>query len=90
MPSEERFILNMKLPEGYAIENPPQNMTAALPNQGGMFVVAYNELSNSFSLSHVTQFKNQFMVPGKYPYLKELYNKIILSEKSEMVFKKKI
>jgi hypothetical protein len=90
MPSEERFILNMKLPEGYVIENPPQNITAALPNQGGMFVVAYNELSNSFSLSHVTQFKKSIYGPGEYPYLKELYNKIILSEKSEMVFKKKI
>lgn len=90
MPSEDRFILNMKLPEGYVIENPPQNMTAALPNQGGMFIVAYNELANSFSLSHVTQFKKSIYGSEEYPYLKELYNKIILSEKSEMVFKKKI
>ncbi len=90
MPSEDRFILNMKLPEGYVIENPPQNMTAALPNQGGMFIVAYSEVGNTFSLSHVTQFKKSIYGHGEYPYLKELYNKIILSEKSEMVFKKKI
>ncbi|WP_457127019.1 transglutaminase domain-containing protein [Mucilaginibacter sp. HD30] len=90
MPSEERFILNMKLPEGFVIENPPQNTSAALPNQGGMFIVAYTELGNSFSLSHVTQFKKSIYVPDEYPYLKELYNKIILSEKNEMVFKKKI
>ena len=90
MPSEERFILNMKLPEGFVIENPPQNASAALPNQGGMFIVAYTELGNSFSLSHVTQFRKSIYVAEEYPYLKELYNKIILSEKSEMVFKKKI
>lgn len=90
MPSEDRFILNMKLPEGYIIENPPQSIAAALPDKGGMFVVAYTELGNSFSLSHVTQFKKSIYVPEEYPYLKELYNKIILSEKSEMVFKKKI
>jgi len=90
MPSEERFILNMKLPEGYIIENPPQNMTVALPNQGGLFSIAYSELTGSFSLSHATHFKKSIYMPEEYPYLKELYNKIILSEKSEMVFKKKI
>jgi len=90
MPSEERFILNLKLPEGYIIENPPQNTTAALPNQGGAFIIAYTESGNSFSLSHVTQFKKSIYAAQEYPYLKELYNKIILSEKSEMVFKKKI
>ncbi|MFD0750250.1 transglutaminase domain-containing protein [Mucilaginibacter calamicampi] len=90
MASEERVILNMKLPEGYVIENKPQNTSAALPNQGGVFIVDYHELGNSFSLSHVIQFRKSIYAPEEYPYLKELYNKIILSEKSEMVFKKKI
>jgi hypothetical protein len=90
MPSEERFILTMKLPEGYVIENPPQDISTALPNQGGTFIVAYSELTNSFSLSHAIQFKKSIYTPEEYLYLKELYNKIILSEKSEMVFKKKI
>lgn len=90
MPSEERFMLNMKLPTGYTIENPPQNSTAALPNQGGLFTVAYSALDNSFSLAHVTEFKRSVYSPEEYPYLKELYNRIILSEKNEMVFKKKI
>jgi|GEM_PF-62625 len=91
MPSEERFILNMKLPDGYVIENPPQNASAALPNQGGSFIIAYSELGSTlFSLSHVIQFKRSVYGPQEYPYLKELYNKIILSEKNEMVFKKKI
>ncbi|PJJ84866.1 DUF3857 domain-containing protein [Mucilaginibacter auburnensis] len=90
MPSDERFILNVKLPDGYTIENPPQNTTVALPNQGGLFAVVYSAVDNTFSLSHVTQFRKSIYMPQEYPYLKELYNKIILSEKSEMIFKKKI
>lgn len=90
MASEARFILNLKLPEGYTIENPPQNTGIALPNKGGSFSVVYNEGQNSFSLSHVMQFNKSIYVSEEYPYLKELYNKIILSEKNEMVFKKKI
>lgn len=90
MPSEARSILNLKLPEGYSIENPPQNTGFALPNKGGSFSVVYNEGQNSFSLSHVMQFNKSIYVSEEYPYLKELYNKIILSEKNEMIFKKKI
>lgn len=90
MPSEERFILNVKLPEGYTVENPPQSTNAALPNQGGMFAVTYSGADNAFTVSHITQFRKSIYTPEEYPYLKELYNKIILAEKSEMTFKKKI
>jgi hypothetical protein len=80
----------MHLPNGYVIENPPQNTGFAMPNAGGRFVVAYQGDSNSFTFSHVTEFNKSIYNSDEYPYLKELYNKIILSEKTEMIFNKKI
>lgn len=90
MPSESRFILTMHLPNGYIIENPPQNTGFAMPNKGGRFIVSYQGDSNSFTFSHVTEFNKSIYNSDEYPYLKELYNKIILSEKTEMIFNKKI
>jgi len=90
MPSESKFMLNLQLPEGYTIENPPKNEGFALPDKGGAFIVNYTENGNSFSLSHVTQFKKSVYFSDEYPYLKELYARMILSEKAEMIFKKKI
>ncbi|WP_214070996.1 DUF3857 domain-containing protein [Mucilaginibacter sp. dw_454] len=90
MPSEDRIILNLHLPEGYTIENPPKDEQFALPAAGGAFAVDYTESDNSFSLSHVTKFTKSVYGSLEYPYLKELYNKMILSEKTEMIFKKKI
>jgi len=89
MPSEERFILTMHLPSQYTIEKPPLGMAIGLPNNGGRFLSNYESDSNSFTFSNVIQFNKSIYSSEEYPYLKEIYNKIIQAEKAEMVFKKK-
>jgi hypothetical protein len=89
MQSEDRFILTMHLPAQYTIESPPQQMSISLPNDGGKFLTTYEADKNAFTFSNVIQFKKSIYSPEEYPYLKELYNKIIQSEKAEIVFKKK-
>ncbi len=89
MPSDERYILNMHLPAQYQVENPPQSVAFSLPNQGGKFFTNFDGDSQTFTFSYVTQFNKSVYGTEEYPYLKELYNKIILSEKNEIVFKKK-
>ncbi len=90
MSSEDVFILNMHLPAQYVIDSPPQAVAESLPNGGGKFITSYEPGDNSFTFSNVIQFNKSVYSPQEYPYLKELYNKIILSEKSEMIFKKKL
>ena len=89
MPSDDRYILTMHLPEQYKIEKPPQIIATGLPNNGGKFLTSYEENGNSFTFSHVIQFNKSVYNSEEYPYLKELYNKIIQSEKNELVFTKK-
>jgi hypothetical protein len=60
-----------------------------MPNNGGKFLTTFDGDSNTFTFSHIIRFNKSIYGPEEYPYLKELYNKIILSEKSEMIFKKK-
>lgn len=89
MPSDQRYILTIHLPAQYTFENPPQNSAFSMPNQGGRFITSFDAGDNSFTFSDVTQFNKSVYSPDEYPYLKELYNKIILAEKDQMVFKKK-
>jgi hypothetical protein len=89
MPSDERYILTVHLPAQYAIENPQQPVAFSMPNKGGKFFSNFESDNNTFTFSYVTQFNKSVYGPEEYPYLKELYNKIILSEKNEIVFKKK-
>lgn len=89
MPSDERYVVNIHLPPQYTIENPPQAMSIAMPNQGGNFMTAFDGDSQNFNFSYDTRFNKSVYGPEEYPYLKELYNKIILAQKNEFVFKKK-
>jgi len=89
MASDDRFILTMHLPAQYTIESPPQALSVSLPNNGGKFLTAYEPSDNSFTFSDVVQFNKSVYSPQEYPYLKDIYNRIIQFEKAEMVFKKK-
>ncbi|MET3980536.1 hypothetical protein ABIB62_003136 [Mucilaginibacter sp. UYP25] len=87
--SNDRYTLTMALPAGYAIESSPQPAGVALPNNGGKFLTEFSGADNVFTYSNVIQFTKSVYAPEEYPYLKELYNKIISSEKAEIVIRKK-
>jgi hypothetical protein len=88
MPSETKYVLNILLPDNYTVENEPKTESIALPNDGGKFVVISQSNGNSFSFSNTISFKKSIYTSDEYSSLKELYNKIILTEKAEMTFKK--
>jgi hypothetical protein len=80
----------MHIPAQYIIETPPQVVAFSLPNKGGMFATSFETQDNStFTFSNIIQFNKSVYDSAEYPYLKELYNKIILTEKADMIFKKK-
>jgi hypothetical protein len=88
MPSDERLILTIHLPEHYTVENPPQVVGISIPDNGGKFTTNYEAGDHSITFSYVIQLNNPAYDPGVYPSLKEFFNKIIQSEKAEIIFKK--
>ncbi len=90
MPSDERYVLNMHLPQQYTIESPVQPIAVTMPNQTGKFFTAYEGDKQNFTLAYDTQFNKSVYGPDEYGYLKELYNRIILAEKNEITLKKKL
>ncbi|TFF39763.1 DUF3857 domain-containing protein [Mucilaginibacter psychrotolerans] len=89
MSSDDRFILNMHLPADYVIDSAPQGIAVSLPNKGGKFITSFTGEGNNFTFSNVLQLTKTIYEPEEYPYLKELFNKVIATEKGEIVFKKK-
>jgi hypothetical protein len=91
MPLTIRYSLSMHLPDGYMIENAPKNTSLTLPLSGGLFMTDYQaeDTGTGFTFAHVIQLNKSVYQPNEYPYLKEFYNQVILSEKNEIAFKKK-
>jgi len=90
MQQDERMVLTIHLPGNYTVEGPPKTAGLSLPDNGGKFVTEYLQGENSFSFSHTIQLNKPVYGPEEYPYLKEFFNKIIQSEKADIVLKKKL
>ncbi|HEK21830.1 transglutaminase domain-containing protein [Mucilaginibacter sp.] len=89
MPSIERYTITMRLPDNYTVESAPESASIGLPNNGGKFLTQFSNTDNVFTYSNIIQFDKSVYEPEEYPYVKELFNKIIASEKAKIVFKKK-
>ena len=89
MPIDYRTVLTMHLPANYKIDSPPQNVTCILTNNGGKFMTDYQADNNTFTFSHIIQFTKAAYAPEEYTSVKEFFNKIIQSEKAEMIIEKK-
>lgn len=86
---DDRFTLVLHLPEQFEVETFPQNVALSMPLQGGRFIVDYAPMTNGVTFSHVLQFSRSVYSTSEYPYLKEMFNKIVQAESAEVVFKKK-
>ncbi len=88
-PSETKIIMQVSFPERYEIMSKPEDIALALPLKGGKYVTQTLVEGNSFSFLQNTQLNNSVYESEEYPYLKELFNKIVQSERTEIIFKKK-
>jgi len=89
MPSDRRLVVTMHLPEQYEV-SPPQAVNLTMPGKGGVFITSFQSIEHTFTFSDIISFNKSTYEPDEYPYLKEFYNKIIATEKSNLVIKKKL
>lgn len=88
--SETRVNMQLTFPAKFEVVSKPEAVGLALPNKGGKFVMQVSNEGNVLSLYQFTQLDRSVYEPNEYPYLKELFNKIVLSQKADIVLKKKI
>ncbi|OKS87032.1 DUF3857 domain-containing protein [Mucilaginibacter polytrichastri] len=89
MPTEDRFNLTIHLPANFVVESGTKNIAIGLPNNGGRIITDFTNNTESCTYSEAIVFAKPVYSVSEYPYLKEFFNKIIQSEGSEIIFKKK-
>jgi hypothetical protein len=88
--SDHRIVLTMHYPDNFVISNQPAPVAITLPNKGGAFMTSFETNDGAFSYSQVQQLNKAIYLPEEYPYLKELYSKMIQNQKATIVFTKKL
>lgn len=87
---DEAYILNLKLPDGYKVEEKPENFTLKLPNNDASFSYTLNiQNENLVQLNYKLSIKKTLFVPSEYEALREFYT-ILLKKLDEQIVLKKI
>lgn len=83
-------VFQLEIPKNYEVKLLPNSVALQLPENNGKYIFNSGLLNNN--LITVSEFFtiNKPEIPGThYPYLKELYNKIVQSNKSNIIINKK-
>jgi hypothetical protein len=90
MPYEERYVLILHIPDQYRIEIAPKNQSLSLSDRDAFFTVKFDDNgNNTYTFSSLIKFNNAIFPVGEYPHLREFFNKIVLAERENILFKKK-
>ncbi|MBE7177880.1 MAG: DUF3857 domain-containing protein [Mucilaginibacter polytrichastri] len=86
---DAKVHIRIHFPENLEVVSLPPAQALSLPNKGGRFISQVTVEGNELSISQITQFNNAIYMTEEYPYLKELYNRIIQTQKTDIIFRKK-
>jgi hypothetical protein len=83
-------IFQLEIPENYEVKLLPTSVALRLPENSGKYVFKSDVLnSNLITVSEFFTIDKAEIPGSEYPYLKELYNKIVQSNKSNIIITKK-
>lgn len=88
-PIDHTYTLSLQIPEGFELDDRPENIAIALPRGGGKYLFNISIQGNKLSLTNLIQLNKSLYGPDEYPYLKEFFSRIIQSQQLQLVFKRK-
>lgn len=88
-PVESTFHLTLNFPPQYFIEENLENSAYTLPGNGGRYLLNATSLENKLSVTSIITLNKMVYSSNEYHSLKELFNRIIESQNSQIVFSQK-
>jgi transglutaminase-like putative cysteine protease len=89
-PIDTRITMQLKFPESMEVVSKPQSLALALPNNGGKVITQTSLDGNSILLTYRFELTKSVYTSDEYYYLKELYNKIIDLQQTDITLRKKL
>jgi hypothetical protein len=90
-PLSHRYILNLTIPEGYAIEQMPEQVSLSLPENGGKFTFLVSKPAGTIRMLQINstiQINQVHFEPDEYPAIKKFFDLIIEKQQEQLVLKK--
>jgi len=87
-PSQEKFNLNIEIPEGYSVESMPKPIRISSENKEIVFTFITSNVDNKIQISCSKEIYNSIFAADQYEGLKDLFQKMIVSQNEKIVLKK--
>lgn len=87
-PTQEKFNLNLDLPEGYSIESLPKPVRIATEDKAITYIFNISHENNKIQISCIKEINNSIFAADEYNGLKDIFQKILASQNEKIVLKK--
>ena len=87
-PWEEKYIININIPEGYAVESFPESVNLGLPEGMGSFLYTLKPTATGLQLLVDVKLNNSVIPAEQYQYIKEFFGKVVQKETEQVVLTK--
>ncbi|MDZ4702040.1 MAG: DUF3857 domain-containing protein [Rhodothermales bacterium] len=87
-PSDLVYTLELALPEGFRVQETPQNMNLRLPENGGSFSVRSEEVDGVFKLQSRLVLSQPRYAPRAYVGLREFMDRVVAAHAEQVVLQR--
>jgi hypothetical protein len=89
VPLDESVIINVELPDGMELDDElPERVALALPNSGGKYIFEAMQNGKKITFNSMLLIARPVFSSEEYHFLKELFNRVVSINQTNLVFKK--
>ena len=87
-PIKEKYVINIKIPDGYEVESLPKNEKHVLDESSAIFTYIAGLNGNLIQLSLDLDINKTFILPNEYSHLKNFFGLMTKKSEEQIVLKK--
>ena len=87
-PEKEFYMLNLTIPEGYQVDEMPEDMIIALPERAGQYRFTTKQVGNTIQVVSRYNIDRMRFYAQEYPQLRQFYNLIVAKQQEQIVLNK--
>lgn len=87
-PWKDRYIVNIKIPEGYTVESIPESVLYNMTDKLASFAYRVSKSGNSINISTDFSLNSSIIAPDYYQDLKKFYEMIVTKQNEKIVLTK--
>lgn len=89
VPQDESIIIIVDFPESFEVTSMPDKIGLAIPNNGGKYIFGSLVTGNKLTVNSSLSIARPVFGPGEYPYLKEIFGKMVQAQGTDVIFQRK-